>query len=189
MTLESKRTRGTGATVAVLAAGAVLCIRASAKEAAPKLANFYDGFDFASQSGHPDLTAIGHSYGSLATGLALQQPGHHGVDNMVVYGSPGIEAASGAQLGLQPGHGYVMRTDNDPIGPIAETGRFGPDPATNPNFHHLSTHEVTTPDGIHRSGSTGHSEYPRLGDNHQLRTAGYNLAVITAGLSELAVPQ
>lgn len=41
-----------------------------AGEAAPKLASFYEGLDVASTTGQPDVTAIGHSYGSLTTGYA-----------------------------------------------------------------------------------------------------------------------
>jgi Alpha/beta hydrolase len=61
------------------------------------------------------LTAIGHSYGSLTTGLALQEPGDHGVSRALFYGSPGIEASTPAQLHLQPGHVFTMETPDDPI--------------------------------------------------------------------------
>jgi hypothetical protein len=85
-----------------------------AKAGARDLARFYDGIN-ASHQGPLDLTAIGHSYGSLTTGLALQVPGNHGVDNALFYGSPGIEAANPGQLGLQNGHVFTMETPNDPI--------------------------------------------------------------------------
>jgi len=63
----------------------------------------------------PELTAIGHSYGSLTTGLALQEPGNHGVTNAIFYGSPGIEATTPEQLHLQAGHVFTMETPDDPI--------------------------------------------------------------------------
>ena len=85
-----------------------------AKAGAHDLARFYDGIN-ASHQGPLDLTAIGHSYGSLTTGLALQEPGNHGVDNALFYGSPGIEATTPQQLGLQPGHVFTMETPDDPI--------------------------------------------------------------------------
>jgi hypothetical protein len=85
-----------------------------AKAGAHDLARFYDGITGAHQ-GPLDLTAIGHSYGSLTTGLALQEPGSHGVDNALFYGSPGIEASTPQQLGLQPGHVFTMETPDDPI--------------------------------------------------------------------------
>lgn len=85
-----------------------------AKAGAHDLARFYDGIN-ATHQGPLDLTAVGHSYGSLTTGLALQEPGNHGVDNALFYGSPGIEATTPAQLGLQNGHVFTMETPNDPI--------------------------------------------------------------------------
>lgn len=86
-----------------------------ARAGAHDLAQFYDGIQ-ASHLGAPaDLTAIGHSYGSLTTGLALQEPGDHGVSNALFYGSPGIEAGTAEQLHLQPGHVFTMETPDDPI--------------------------------------------------------------------------
>ncbi|CAN5315585.1 alpha/beta hydrolase [soil metagenome] len=85
-----------------------------AKAGAVDLARFYDGINSA-HTGPLDLTAIGHSYGSLTTGLALQEPGNHGVDNALFYGSPGIEATTAGQLGVQSGHVFTMETPDDPI--------------------------------------------------------------------------
>lgn len=100
---------------AMLAGGDGVSHDAIARSAAVHLARFYDGVS-AAHGGKPlNLTAIGHSYGSLTTGLALQRPGDHGVDNAIFYGSPGIEAATPAQLRLQPGHVFTMETPDDPI--------------------------------------------------------------------------
>ena len=86
-----------------------------AKVGAHNLAGFYDGIT-ASHEGVPaELTAIGHSYGSLTTGLALQEPGNHGVTDAIFYGSPGIEATTPQELQLPPGHVFTMETPNDPI--------------------------------------------------------------------------
>ncbi|SRX92176.1 alpha/beta hydrolase [Mycobacterium shimoidei] len=86
-----------------------------AKAGAHDLARFYDGIQAAHQGGPADLTAIGHSYGSLTTGLALQEPGDHGVSRALFYGSPGIEASTPQQLHLQPGQVFTMETPDDPI--------------------------------------------------------------------------
>ncbi|MGB8408104.1 MAG: alpha/beta hydrolase [Mycobacterium sp.] len=86
-----------------------------AKAGAHDLAGFYDGIQAAHHGGPTDLTAIGHSYGSLTTGLALQEPGDHGVSRALFYGSPGIEATTPQQLHLQPGHVFTMETPDDPI--------------------------------------------------------------------------
>ena len=64
------------------------------------------------------LTLLGHSYGSLTSSLALQElhaQGLHPVDDVVFYGSPGLELTSSDQLGLGAGHAYVMRGMDDPI--------------------------------------------------------------------------
>jgi hypothetical protein len=82
---------------------------------AHNLAGFYDGLTAAHDGAPAHLTAIGHSYGSLTTGLALQEPGNHGVSDALFYGSPGIEASTPQQLHLQPGHVYAMETPDDPI--------------------------------------------------------------------------
>jgi hypothetical protein len=86
-----------------------------ARAGAHDLAGFYDGIQAAHQSGPADLTAIGHSYGSLTTGLALQEPGDHGVSRALFYGSPGIEASTPQDLHLQSGHVFTMETPDDPI--------------------------------------------------------------------------
>ena len=82
---------------------------------AHNLANFYGGLQAAHDGGPAHLTAVGHSYGSLTTGLALQEPVDHGVSDAIFYGSPGIEAVTPNQLQLQPGHVYTMETPDDPI--------------------------------------------------------------------------
>jgi hypothetical protein len=87
---------------------------AVAKAGAADLSRLYDGINAAHQ-GPLDLTAIGHSYGSLTTGLALQEPGEHGVDKALFYGSPGIAASTPQQLGLQSGQVFAMQTPDDLI--------------------------------------------------------------------------
>jgi len=86
-----------------------------AKVGAHDLARFYDGLTISHEGVPAELTAIGHSYGSLTTGLALQEPGNHGVTDAIFYGSPGIEATTPAQLQLPNGHVFTMETPNDPI--------------------------------------------------------------------------
>ncbi|QXN89177.1 alpha/beta hydrolase family protein [Nocardia iowensis] len=158
-----------------------------AKDGAPKLANFFEGLDVASNKPDPHITALGHSYGSYTTALALQDSGRgQPVDDAVFYGSPGINANDEPDLGLPQGRGYVMRAPDDPITLADGFGTFGPDPVTT-KLEQLSVAETTTKDGVHREDSNGHSEYPRPSADGTLRTAGYNMAVIIAGLPELAV--
>ncbi|AHH20522.1 alpha/beta hydrolase fold-containing protein [Nocardia nova SH22a] len=185
-----------------------------AKNGARGLASFYDGLG-ASHDGDVHLTAVGHSYGSLMTGLALQEPGQHPVDDVLVYGSPGLDlpdtqspvtglahafgvdnplldtvtntlggSVDTSKLGVAPGHMYEMTAHNDPV---AHFNAFGPSPENIPGFTHLETGATVTSDYVHRDGATGHSEYPRNGDNGQLRTTGWNTAMIVGGLPEMAV--
>ncbi|VBA45018.1 hypothetical protein LAUMK13_05318 [Mycobacterium innocens] len=121
------------------------------------MARFYDGLGVAHQGALAHLTAIGHPYGLLTTGLAPQEPGNHGVSDALLYGSPGIEASTPQQLHLNTGHVYAMETPDDPIqwtydskaivhnlpsglaqllgfgADATGTGDFGPNPATDPN--------------------------------------------------------
>lgn len=160
---------------------------ARAEAGAPKLAGFFAGLDAASNQDDPHITALGHSYGSYTTALALQHAGEAGVvDDAVFYGSPGINADDEPDLGLPQGRGYVMRAHDDPIVFGDGFGVFGPDPVTT-NLEQLSVLEATTADGATREDSNGHSEYPRSSADGELRTAGYNMAVIIAGLPHLAV--
>ncbi|MCG5432961.1 alpha/beta hydrolase family protein [Mycobacterium sp. MYCO198283] len=159
------------------------------------------------------LSAFGHSYGSLTTAQALNELGETGVvDDAAFYGSPGLGVTDEgtfvgpmqvpshapiddeADLFLPDGHAYVMAAADDPIAEtwrvrgvplpsVADLALLGPDPSTLP-FEQLATGEAVTPDGQHRDGATGHADYPRVGsDQRTLRTTGYNLAIIAAGLA------
>ncbi len=157
-----------------------------AEAGAPRLARFLDGVDVASNRPDPHLTALGHSYGSYTLARALQDPAYgHPVDDAVFYGSPGVNASDEPDLGLRQGHGYVLRAADDPI-TLADTLRtFGPDPVTT-RLEQLSVAAGTTADGIPREAASGHSEYPRPSGTGpyegELRTSGYNMAVIIGGL-------
>jgi hypothetical protein len=190
-----------------------------AQAGAHDLAGFYDGLQAAHQGAPAQVTAIGHSYGSLTTGLALQEPGSHGISDAIFYGSPGIEATTAQQLQLQPGHVFTMETPDDPIQDVYDSkpwsdlattlpppfgpavagvldsgaGDFGPNPATNPNFTHLATGPAVVPDGggssLSLEGAHGHSEYPRWSSDGLPRTTGYNIAAVIAGLPTTAIPR
>lgn len=156
--------------------------------AAPNLSQFYEGIDASNHDGDPHLTAVGHSYGSFTTGLALQQTPEGIVDDVMVYGSPGLGTghdlvdSSLDKLNIAPGHAYEMTAHDDPV---AHMNRFGWSPGYMSEFTHLDTDATTTDDGVTRQGASGHSEYPRSGDNGELRTSGYNTAVVIAGLADV----
>ncbi|MET0238155.1 MAG: alpha/beta hydrolase [Kibdelosporangium sp.] len=148
----------------------------SAQEGAKKLAPFLNGID-ASRNNDPNLTALGHSYGSTTTGIALQQ--NTGVDNAVFYGSPGLGTNDVDKINVPTGNAYYIEARNDPVGDL---GYFGIDPSHMEGINHASAKEVTLPDGRQLSESTGHSAY--MDDRS---TSQYNLSVVVGGMPERAV--
>jgi hypothetical protein len=163
---------------------------ARATGAAPVLSNYLESVDVTSAgSKDPHLTLVGHSYGSLAAGMALQDGASGVVDDYVAYGSPGFYAMDEADVGMQQGHVFVMQAPDDPIRLIAETPWYGGDPADG-SFVQLSTTAGVTPDGVYREGVSGHAEYPRpfsADGTDRLRVSGYNTAAVIAGLPETTV--
>src|SRR5215208_1061579 len=87
--------------------------------AAP-LSHYLQSVDVTTTDADQHLTLVGHSYGSLTSGLALQHRANAVVDDYVAYGSPGFYAIDECQLGMQQGHVFVMQAADDPIRVIAE---------------------------------------------------------------------
>ncbi|MGH3931233.1 MAG: alpha/beta hydrolase, partial [Pseudonocardiaceae bacterium] len=114
--------------------------QAAAHRGADSLAGFLDGVD-ASRTDDPHLTALGHSHGSITTGLALQQT--EGVDDVVFFGSPGIGTSQVSDLNVPEGNAYVIEADWDPV---ADVGRFGTDPNQLDGITNLSAREHTLDD-------------------------------------------
>ena len=136
------------------------------------LADFYRGVD-ASRATDPHLTALGHSYGSLTTGLALQE--QTGVDDMVIFGSPGIGTSQVEDLDVPSDHVFRVEARRDAV---ADGGMFGIDPSHMSGVTGLSSEEATI-DGVTYDESVGHSEY--LIDD---TTSQHNIAVVVAGGSD-----
>jgi pimeloyl-ACP methyl ester carboxylesterase len=170
----------------------------TAKAAAPDLANYLEQL----RAGNPDthLTLLGHSYGSLTSSLALQDlnaQGLHPVNDVVFYGSPGLEMVSPAQLGLNHGTAYAMQAPGDPItnlvAPLAPLHGWGADPYATPGMVELSTEAGFDPGNIWRDGVGSHADYPRMFTNNAgdqlLRMSGYNMAAVAAGLPDNEVEQ
>lgn len=155
-----------------------------------RLASFLNGID-AARADDPHLTAVGHSYGSLATGLALQHG--TGVDDAVFMGSPGVGADSLDELKIRD-DAYTLASGGDFV---AALGAFDGDPREIPGVTDLSTRaaEVVMPDGTSvtlmstdryegsltdRAGS--HSDYYK-----PYTTSQFNQAAVIAGISDVAV--
>jgi len=75
------------------------------------------------------LTLVAHSFGSIVTGTALADCGLECTD-VVVAGSPGMNADDLRQLHLQAAHFFAEEAPGDPV---AELGIFGAEP-TSPVF-------------------------------------------------------
>jgi hypothetical protein len=57
----------------------------NAQQGGQQLARFFDGIDATRPGDPPHMVAVGHSYGSTTTGLALRQA--NGVDDAIFLGS------------------------------------------------------------------------------------------------------
>lgn len=146
---------------------------AAARAGGADLARFLDGVN-ASRVDDPHLTALGHSYGSTTTGYAVQLAS--GVDDAVLFGSPGGSTADLSQLNLPPGHLGVVEARWDPV---ADLGSFGGDPNNQDGVTNLSAQEEVGPGGVPLQESTGHSDYLTPGTTSQ-----YNIAATVAGQPE-----
>ncbi|WP_101947933.1 alpha/beta hydrolase [Mycobacterium sp. 3519A] len=159
-----------------------------ARAGADSLSSYLEQVRANNPNGH--ITLFGHSYGSLTSSLALQElnaQGLHPVNDVVFYGSPGLELTSPDQLGLSAGHAYVMRGVDDPIATavaeLAPLHGWGVNPYDG-MFPQLSAQAGLDPGGVLREGVQSHSDYARLGSDNQLRMSGYNLAAVMAGLPD-----
>ncbi|MFG1934692.1 alpha/beta hydrolase [Mycobacterium sp. NPDC048908] len=157
-----------------------------ARAGADSLSSYLEQVRADNPGGH--ITLLGHSYGSLTSSLALQElnaQGLHPVNDVVFYGSPGLELTSPDQLGLGAGHAYVMRGVDDPIAnavaELAPLHGWGVNPYDG-MLPQLSAQPGLDPGGVMREGVQSHADYARLGSDNQLRMSGYNLAAVMAGL-------
>ena len=114
------------------------------------------------------------------------------MNDVVFYGTPGLELSNPDQLGLGAGHAYAMDGAKDLIpgwiAPTAPLHGWGADPRLG-MLPLLSAEAGTDPTGIVRDGVNAHADYARLGDNQLLRMSGYNLAAVLAGLPDNEVRQ
>jgi pimeloyl-ACP methyl ester carboxylesterase len=149
---------------------------AAAQLGGTQLAGFLDGI-VVSRTDDPHLTALGHSYGSTTIGYALQQA--DGLDDAVLFGSPGASTGDITDLRVPPEHVAVLEARQDFV---ADFGSFGGDPNQLDGVTNLSAREETAPDGTTLNESVGHNDYlaPRT-------TSQYNIAATVAGLPDLRI--
>ena len=72
------------------------------------------------------LTVVGHSYGATTVSHAATGPQPLDADDVVLLGSPGAgDAGSAADLGIRPGHVWVLRHSHDPVAALGAAGPLG----------------------------------------------------------------
>ncbi|MFE3381206.1 alpha/beta hydrolase, partial [Streptomyces anulatus] len=90
--------------------------KVDAQQGAPAYNEFMAGLSSTNANGDPHVTAIGHSYGSLTVGTAAKEAGGiPGVDDVILLGSPGVDAQKATELGVGKDHVFVGAADNDPV--------------------------------------------------------------------------
>ncbi|GAA2818717.1 alpha/beta hydrolase [Streptomyces showdoensis] len=90
--------------------------KGDAQRGAPAYNQFMAGLSATNENADPHVTAIGHSYGSLTVGTAAKQSGGiPGVDDVILLGSPGVDAQKATELGVGKDHVFVGAADNDPV--------------------------------------------------------------------------
>ncbi|WP_409462444.1 alpha/beta hydrolase [Amycolatopsis sp. GA6-003] len=159
-----------------------------AKIGAHKLDGFLNGLgashDIHNQPLH--LTALGHSYGSLTTGIALQQPTP--VHDAVVFGSPGLDMQTPNDLKVPQGHLFSEWSDQDPVPRLDIAHNFGTSPyqaisgGSVAGIEQLSTGDATGASGQSLHATHEHGQYL---DNNS--TSQYNMASVVAGRPDLTV--
>lgn len=151
---------------------------ALAHAGAGPLASFLTGI----HATHPPglhSTVLGHSYGSLVTGLALQHKGT-GVQNAIVFGSPGLGTDNRADLHVP--HLYAEEARGDAVPDLNQSMPgdhligVGSNVSDLPHVQWLGTQPAITPDGTHVSGSVWHTHYLDQNTDSQ-----YNDALVVGG--------
>ncbi|MFD6585548.1 alpha/beta hydrolase [Streptomyces anulatus] len=90
--------------------------KGDAQRGAPAYNDFMAGLSATNANEDPHVTAIGHSYGSLTVGTAAKESGGiPGVDDVILLGSPGVDAQRATELGVGKDHVFVGAADNDPV--------------------------------------------------------------------------
>jgi hypothetical protein len=156
--------------------GDSVALSGSAEDGGAALADFYRGLN-SSRATDPDLTALGHSYGSTTTGYGLQHEGT-GVDRAVFFGSPGLGTSDVDDLDIPSGNAYYAEAKWDGVGDL---GRFGIDPSAMDGINHLETGDATV-DGRDYDGVSGHSSYLQAESTSQ-----YNMATVVSGHPQDAI--
>ncbi len=149
-----------------------------ARDQADELATFLTGLDAARDTPmHSTLWA--HSYGSTLAGHALLRTG--AVDDVVLFGSPGVPFAKLEDTGLKPNGLNVLEAQDDLV-PLGGPAFLGVPPLSVEGVRRLATmHVKGMPNDLRTS--RGHSDYRSPGT-----LSRRNLVAVAAGRPDLVIP-
>ncbi|RRD51023.1 hypothetical protein EII12_08785, partial [Buchananella hordeovulneris] len=115
---------------------------ALAERGAGELSSYLEGIQASREAGgagDPHLTALGHSYGSTTTGMAVARVRPGVVDDMILFGSPGAGVDDVWEYNLPKGHAWVSGVDGgDDVQGIGTPVGFGSNPLRMTGVTHLS---------------------------------------------------
>ncbi|GAA3546199.1 alpha/beta hydrolase [Amycolatopsis ultiminotia] len=153
-----------------------------AQTGAKKLDGFLNGIGASHevQNQPLHLTALGHSYGSLTTGIALQQSTP--VNDAVVFGSPGLDAQQRSDLQVPQGHLFSAGADQDSVPKLDVANHFGVSPYDMSGIDRVSTGDAIAADGTPLHATHTHGQYLDDGSTSQ-----YNMAAVAAGRPDMRV--
>lgn len=94
-----------------------------ADKGSDKLAGFLTGVNASRKYGAGDanMTLLGHSYGSVVSGMATTKIADGVVDNVVLFGSPGMGTYDPTQIHVPKGHRFVLGV---PFGDVVQGAGF-----------------------------------------------------------------
>lgn len=128
----------------------------------------------------PHVTTVAHSYGSLTAGIAAQEGAQ--MDDLVLIGSPGVDSASVAGLGMTSEHVYVGEAEGK-TDYVAASGSFNRPPQS--DYFEATVFQTdrgpVPGGGASTLESNGHSQYCWDNNTESLR----NITAVTAGHPEL----
>jgi alpha/beta hydrolase family protein len=116
---------GYNAPSGVLGLPAETPLEGDAREGARYLADDVNGIRAARGADPPHLTVLGHSYGSVATGMSAAGDGLP-ADDIVLLGSPGSTVPHASDLKVGEDHVWIGSASQDPV---SHLGHFNADPA------------------------------------------------------------
>lgn len=146
-----------------------------ARSYADELASFLTGLE-AARDVPLHSTIWAHSYGSTLAGNALLQTG--AVDDVVLFGSPGVPFRRTDEVGLKPGGFNVIGSPTDPVSELGSVF-LGTSPASVDGVRRLASISVKgMPNGLRSTYL--HGDYDAAGT-----VSRRNLVAVAAGRSDL----